>query len=719
MHINVIDISPATCDYLNVHHYSQGTFNHTSFSPNDTISQLAEQSAQRQQDAIFINIESPYEGSSRSELKGIELIFWLRLKYKYTGPIITYGFLSAAQILRLKPHYVVIHAPGNMHWRLGDELQVEDIPLPQSDLENISKGYREHLKPFINIQVIRHLKANFYALKNLKNIHEQITGKEIEIETHSNHTINELVYNSYYESNNRSIFEIEAQNRLKEKIEKVENDIYELGTLFEIKKGNKWQKNMAQHPYQAYLYFEECINLLDKEKVNVKDPRNRSFIESDYQARVNDRNKFKAYTDNAKNKIKQKEMYLAALKASLKNDSIEKIADDRINDLKEQIKKFERLEGKVVLVDDLADKGWYSFFNSLTGETIEIIKQELPNTKEDFRESEIAISILNKNPNLVLLDMRLFEGVENALFPSGIQILKEIRKHNTIIPIIVCSASNRGSVINQIYQAGSNFYWLKQGADLEMDFTEIIENYERIIHLLQTTLSLDQVQLQGLYTRFIDKVINSEEKLWWENKDWGYSHTVTNLTKEHYHEYIPNITFAKNDIMLHGLFISPLAKLSKEIMILGEDDKLDWIHCSSAITDLSNIIEYIHGFNSINTNRKNLLTLFGKYNLSLPEIDRRIIELGYVNLDSSGVSVKRKYGRNDTVGGKLYEVRNKASHYAGAATLSLTDVFNFANKLLDYLIKPNLSTNPMQYYEKNKMWYFDKDCNNILKTITK
>ncbi|MDP5017183.1 MAG: hypothetical protein NWQ43_07765, partial [Dolichospermum sp.] len=44
-----------------------------------------------------------------------------------------------------------------------------------------------------------------------------------------------------------------------------------------------------------------------------------------------------------------------------------------------------------------------------------------------------------------------------------------------------------------------NYYWLKEGADLEYVFDESITNYERLIHLLKTTLSQNQVKIQELY----------------------------------------------------------------------------------------------------------------------------------------------------------------------------------------------------------------------------
>ncbi len=84
----------------------------------DNLQEIAKKVTKKRPDAIIINIEAAYEGSRPSDYKGIELIYWLRLKYKYLGAIITYGFSSLQQILEAKPEDIVITAPGNNYYRL-------------------------------------------------------------------------------------------------------------------------------------------------------------------------------------------------------------------------------------------------------------------------------------------------------------------------------------------------------------------------------------------------------------------------------------------------------------------------------------------------------------------------------------------------------------------------------------------------------------------------
>lgn len=99
MNFKIIDIFDTALKYLETHYHSLGTF--TLITETKIVDILAHIDGDT--GGVFINIENSYDGSNRAELKGIELIFWLRLKLNFLGPIITYGFLSTDQILKFRP----------------------------------------------------------------------------------------------------------------------------------------------------------------------------------------------------------------------------------------------------------------------------------------------------------------------------------------------------------------------------------------------------------------------------------------------------------------------------------------------------------------------------------------------------------------------------------------------------------------------------------------
>ena len=61
---------------------------------------LAEKLSGNFYDLILLNIEHPFTHSQRLDFKGVELLYWLRLKFNIKAPVITYGFLSISEIMR-------------------------------------------------------------------------------------------------------------------------------------------------------------------------------------------------------------------------------------------------------------------------------------------------------------------------------------------------------------------------------------------------------------------------------------------------------------------------------------------------------------------------------------------------------------------------------------------------------------------------------------------
>ncbi|MBK8370395.1 MAG: hypothetical protein IPL20_03255 [Saprospiraceae bacterium] len=156
-------------------------------------------------DQIFINIDRVYEGCHISDLKPLELILWLRLKYKYTGVVVTYGFLSTAHILKLKPTCVFIHAPGNIHWRLGDELDINTLPKPIKK-EVIETRYLSFIKQYIDLDSIRHREANWWGIYSLWLCHQVMSENSFEEPfpikiSNELKSINGMLVSYYYFSN--------------------------------------------------------------------------------------------------------------------------------------------------------------------------------------------------------------------------------------------------------------------------------------------------------------------------------------------------------------------------------------------------------------------------------------------------------------------------------------------------------------------------------------
>ncbi|MBP6236780.1 MAG: hypothetical protein KA536_11580 [Saprospiraceae bacterium] len=214
MNFKVIDTYDTTLKYLETHYHSLGTFSLiTETKIVDILAQIDSDTG-----GVFIKIENSYAGSNKSELKGIELIFWLRLKLNFLGPIITYGFLSTDQILKLNPKHLIIHAPGNFHWRLGDKLDDRDITGHLRTDFIKSEAFKPYLKAAFDLNEFRHEEANWWAMKSLIDVHRayEECSYPIEVENklkHVNNLIACFIHNIDALDKDHTAFNHKTENR--------------------------------------------------------------------------------------------------------------------------------------------------------------------------------------------------------------------------------------------------------------------------------------------------------------------------------------------------------------------------------------------------------------------------------------------------------------------------------------------------------------------------
>ena len=241
----------------------------------DIAEKLAKKINDKAPEAILINLEGGYENTPRPELKGTELIYWLRLKHKYTGPIITYGFLAPEQILRLKPEYVVIHAPGNRHLRVPFESSQLDKAIENTHLKWNLNEFVNYLPALKSDVIIRHKNANKWALKKLIPLYRSILGKEDEIK----------IDQSIYEISN--LHELISEFLYVNKIKRSDNEFEEIDLLikdYHKKLGSK-KKSILLIDDMASLgwdeFFKKFLNCKKNEFESFEFSKNKE-VESIY-----------------------------------------------------------------------------------------------------------------------------------------------------------------------------------------------------------------------------------------------------------------------------------------------------------------------------------------------------------------------------------------------------------------------------------------------------
>jgi len=283
MTFGVIDTSPEICNYLEEQLVSLGSFNYVSVCSSHSLYQVAEYASKGKHDALLINIESSYEGKKRSDFYGIELIFWLRLRYDYTKPIYTYGFLSITQILKIKPEYIVLLAPRNFHLQLPLNFiqAARYLEFPQQEIESkeLKKQYYSFVKPSININDFRHSLANLWGMTCLWDAHNSVKGTKTPYPNQLNQIDYQLKFlkaKSLFSLNERNLDEeIIIQKKIQDrtiaysfKSENIKNETSEITTNHVKSINSAFRVFVIDDCF--YSGWQEVYNFIFEGKITVK-----------------------------------------------------------------------------------------------------------------------------------------------------------------------------------------------------------------------------------------------------------------------------------------------------------------------------------------------------------------------------------------------------------------------------------------------------------------
>lgn len=127
---------------------------------------------------------------------------------------------------------------------------------------------------------------------------------------------------------------------------------------------------------------------------------------------------------------------------------------------------------KVLLIDDEAEKGWYEIFAYLLGDLNKIYTDYLGEDFKKLSQEDIIDRSLQKikedDIDVVILDFRLNPdefASTNIEDVSSIQLLKEIKKENPGIQVIIFSATNKVWNLQALQEAGADGFIFKDGGE--------------------------------------------------------------------------------------------------------------------------------------------------------------------------------------------------------------------------------------------------------------
>jgi len=161
------------------------------------------------------------------------------------------------------------------------------------------------------------------------------------------------------------------------------------------------------------------------------------------------------------------------------------------------------LSKRILLIDDLADKGWkYILGKMIYGDIndprlVSLPTHRVENGKKRFDleniKRELVDEVSNHKPHLVLLDLRLNDEVGKKSLEElgGFRLLKHIKSHAGFkgVRVIMFTASSNAEAVKELLNAGAEAVWTKPGIDEGLSAVGIIERYAQLITLISDTFS--------------------------------------------------------------------------------------------------------------------------------------------------------------------------------------------------------------------------------------
>ena len=279
---------------------------------------------------------------------------------------------------------------------------------------------------------------------------------------------------------NLSISSFNSIEKMIEKLETVETDNFDFSKYLEkvnFKSPANYEDNHnISNEWSIYRWSQMIDDLCDDENINTIIERQKNNL------------------------------YFKYLKTIHPSCNLSKFTSDEL--------KVEHPNKRVLYIDDEVEKGWGEIFSTILGDINKLHFEYLDIEFNNLKQSEIINKSIDKvkkfNPDVVILDLRIHKDDFNFGKPtalSGYKILKEIKKINKGIQVIVFSATNKIWNLQALQEAGADGFIIKEGIEnsLDSNFTRItILNFIRIIEsLLKRNFLID---IYSFLTPLIKKI---------------------------------------------------------------------------------------------------------------------------------------------------------------------------------------------------------------------
>jgi CheY-like chemotaxis protein len=196
---------------------------------------------------------------------------------------------------------------------------------------------------------------------------------------------------------------------------------------------------------------------------------------------------------------------------------------------------------RVAVIDDDYLKGWDKAYKALFPQC------SLQGFQYDEGEPHFDMDSASKY-DLIILDLRLTETSEHNEADiteidemSGIQKLEEIRKIDPVVPIIMCTASNKSWSYQTALDYGANGYWEKESPDFGIGADYNLKNTLNLINTINEVMSWSK-EIKPIFEKF-DRIISLMKRqelrdriIWKRDVIAGQLHNPpSKYVREHFH----------------------------------------------------------------------------------------------------------------------------------------------------------------------------------------
>lgn len=486
---------------------------------------------------LFINLNLKIDMGFRQDHKGIELLTWLRIK-QIMNHCVLYSYQGIETIARANEKNRLLFSKGTTFVQAPtdfSDFNEEKIKYLSNNKAN-EEDIKKNIKPLFNVGEFRHREANWWGVKQLWDVHriykegdfvEEYPEKVNENLSSLNNAIGSYLHELKIVSLSKEVERIaksieEIKNREETEILPLKNELNA-----KAEENESWKKEFDSLKQQ---YIEKLEWMM----------RNARYLGGN-------RNLYESVKEEAgslERDKKEVEKLITDIAIALNSTSLDinnvidkyrQIAKAEYSSLKKLLPlDFEAqrlINSKILIIDDEVNNGWEQIFREMMPKAyfkgFEPEKSYVGKV-EDLYNEKVKDEISTFNPDLILLDLRLFEENDRSIETdklSGKILLEFIKEDYKSVPILITTASNKIWTYQSLINIGADAYWIKEGIDEQRDVKDSIQNYCRLIFLINR-LTDEKYKILKKLTDFTEQFNNfsSPSNYWakigkWSNGD--------------------------------------------------------------------------------------------------------------------------------------------------------------------------------------------------------